>query len=144
MYNLSHIYFNILKKNSVKPKFNPLDLLIKSCKIFKESFVLLSLFLVDKFGSDIEQMIAELGKRASNDLISMIINYILDLNLFNPKSFDHFYNFYRERDYLYNILCEPILTSELGKNDREENEPKYPNMKEISKEFYEGFGHDLM
>ena len=143
MYNLSHIYFY---DQSIKQNFNLLDLLIKSCKIFKESFVLLSLVLIDKFCSDIEQMETELEKRAdaSNDLTSKIINYILDHNLFDPKSFDQFYNFYRDRDYLYNILHEPILTSELNKKDREEKEPKYRNMKELSNEFYEGFGHDLM
>ncbi|KAK8894562.1 hypothetical protein M9Y10_022997 [Tritrichomonas musculus] len=143
MYNLSHIYFY---DQTIKQNFNPLDLLIKSSRKFNESFVLLCLLLIHKFGSDIEQIRAELERREdeSNCLFSQVISYIKKHNLFDQKAFDRLYNIYRERDYLYNVVNEPILTSEIRQKDKKTNKPKYPNMKEISQEFYEGFGRDLM
>lgn len=89
----------------------------KSNVKFNESFVLLCLLLIHIFGSDIEQIRAELERRedASNCLFSQVISYIKKHNLFDQKAFDRFYNIYRERDYLYNVVNEPILTSEIRK-----------------------------
>ncbi|KAK8876323.1 hypothetical protein M9Y10_006521 [Tritrichomonas musculus] len=137
MYNLSLIYFY---DRNVQSNFDSLDLLIKSSKMFNESLMLLCLVLVQKYDSDLVKIMTNLEKRidVSSDLLLKIKNSIIKCNLLNPKSFDLFCKFYRERDYLYDILHRPILTSELGKKDREQNEPNHPFMKDISQEFYDG------
>ena len=54
------------------------------------------------------------------------------------------YELYREQDFIYDLCCQPVLTSELDKIKFNEVKPKYPNIKDISSEFYEGFGRDLL
>ena len=55
-------------------------------------------------------------------------------NIADSKSYKRLY-------YLYNFVYKPILSSEIGK--QKVSPPKYPNAKELSPEFYEGFGYDI-
>ncbi|KAK8843659.1 hypothetical protein M9Y10_024722 [Tritrichomonas musculus] len=144
MYNLSLIYFY---DQTIKQDINKIiDLLIKSSKQFSESIILLCLILIQGYGTNLKRIKNEIKKRAnvSNDLLFQIDIIIQIFNLFNKTSYDIIYEKYRERDYLYNVIGKPVLTSSLFQNDKEEYRLKYPNMKELSPEFYEGFGHDLL
>ena len=50
---------------------------------------------------------------------------------------------YRNKDFLYDVLHQPICSSDLLKENTDEKE-KNPNLKNISEGFYEGFGYYLI
>lgn len=60
------------------------------------------------------------------------------------SEYEKFYKLYQNMEWLYDEKCDPILLSDLGKQDESSIIPKYPNAKDITSEFYEWFGQDLL
>ena len=141
MYNLAHIY---IYNSAINQDFNKsVDLLIKSMNKFIHSFILLCLLLIKEFDFNIEKIKQELQKRKDPDLTESTVDIILyEITLCN-LCYKELYESYRYKDYLYNIKCKPILSSELEHVNEKSVPPKYPNAKDISSEFYKGFGEDL-
>lgn len=77
-------------------------------------------------------------------LKSNIFRIINSFNLFNKLAFNLHYRNFKEIDFLYDIGLEPIISSALEIIKTNSNFTKYPKMKNISLEFYEGFGYDLI
>ena len=74
----------------------------------------------------------------------LIKQSMIDLLICSGEIFvDHLYETYRNKDFLYDVLLKCICSSDLLKENTEEKE-KNPNLKDISKDFYEGFGNDLI
>ena len=115
-------------------------MLSKSYDKFDHSFVLLCLAIVKKIGFNLENIKNEIVKRG---LPLEIYKRICDLDLFDQFVFNNLYDSYREIDFLYNILIEPVLSSDLDKIYSKKEFVKYPNAKNISIEFYNGLGHDI-
>ncbi|KAK8892541.1 hypothetical protein M9Y10_029774 [Tritrichomonas musculus] len=138
MYNLAHIYIYDLSSNQNINK--SIDLLIKSMNEFEHSFFLLSLVLLKKFELNIDTIKHELTKRT--DLTENSMNRIIKVIHLYKLSFYELYESYKHQDFLYNIELKPILSSELN-HINEKVPPKYPNAKDLSPEFYKGFGEDL-
>ena len=44
---------------------------------------------------------------------------------------------------MYDVIFQSVCSSDLMKENSEQKE-KNPNLKDISKDFYEGFGYDLI
>ena len=55
---------------------------------------------------------------------------------------DYIYETYKNKDFLYNVLFDHICSSDLHKEKTEKK--RDPNLKDISEDFYEGFGYDLI
>ena len=92
-----------------------------------------------RFDFNIEKIKQEVIKRpditeSSNKKLFEIIDKSL-------SSFDILYESYQHKDYLYNFELKPILSSNIG--NKKETPPKYQNAKNLSPEFYKGFGEDL-
>ena len=68
---------------------------------------------------------------------------VLYTNFFSKSVFNVIYESNRFKDFLYNIELEPIKSSELEHPNEKVVQPKYQNAKDISSEFYNGFGEDL-
>ncbi|KAK8847021.1 hypothetical protein M9Y10_019596 [Tritrichomonas musculus] len=136
MYNLAHIY---MYDSTMQNLNKSIDLLIRSMNRFKHSFILLKLALIKQYGINIEKIQQELEKRAyiTRNLIEKILNRIDKF----VSAFDTLYELFRCKDYLYNFEFKPILSSKVGKE--KVALPKYPNAKDLSSEFYKGFGEDL-
>ena len=144
MYNLVHIY---MYDDTIKHDSNKLiELLIKSSKKFQHTFILLCLFLIKEFGFNIEIIKEEIGKQTEETsyLSTRIIQTIFDLNLFDKSTFEYFYESFRNKDFLYNIGLEPIMSFDISQKKEVFIQPKYPKAKDISSEFYNGFGNDLI
>ena len=139
MYNLAHIY---MYDATIKQDLNKsIDLLIRSMSIFQHSYILLSLALLKQFNFNIETIKIELSKRT--DITRSSMEKILKVVALSELNFDVLYELYRSKDYIYNIKLEPIEYSELEKINEKIVQPKYPNAKDISSEFFKGFGEDL-
>ena len=82
----------------------------------------------------------ELFRKAN--LTSTIVRVAKYTISFYKSFFDDLYESYRNFDFVYNIQFEPVLSSDLEK--KTVNPPKYPNARDITPEFYNGFGHDLL
>lgn len=140
MYNLAHIFLYDEQYQNIDKS---IELLCKSSKQFFHSLILLGIALVKKYGNDSEAIqfkIKELiGK--SNDLSTKIFYIIKYLELFNYLFFECLYELYKKMDFLYDLFFQPVLSSEINKKKIIE---KNPNLKNISDEFYNGFGYDLL
>ncbi|KAK8837958.1 hypothetical protein M9Y10_035902 [Tritrichomonas musculus] len=137
MYNLAHVY---IYDETIKQDLNKsIDLLLRSMDKFEHSFILLCLALLLKFEFNVETIKQELSIR--NDITEMIIDKILAVIGQYKLYFNELYELYRHKDYLYNITLHPILSSELEHIDKKAIKPKYPNAKDLSPEFYAGFGY---
>ena len=122
-----------------------IELLIKSSTEFKHAFNLLCVVLIKTFGFDIEKIKNEIDKRVgkSNELYSKIIAMV-NLLIYSGESIvNYLYEEYRNKDFLYDVLFDYICTSDLLKENTEQKE-KNPHLKDISEDFYEGFGYDLI
>ncbi|KAK8865464.1 hypothetical protein M9Y10_011012 [Tritrichomonas musculus] len=143
MYNLAHIY---MYDDSIKCDFNKLiELLINSSKQFYHSIILLYLLLVKQFGFNIEKIKQEIEKITdeTSNLYEKIQN-ICVLNLSDKSKYDYLYELYRNNDFIYNIEFHPIQAFVIRQKKVIIIPSKYPNAKDISSEFYDGFGHDLI
>lgn len=57
--------------------------------------------------------------------------------------YDSVYESYRTKEFLYNIKFEPIQLSELKDAKKDKDTLLFPNAKDITPLFYEGFGFIL-
>ncbi|KAK8894353.1 hypothetical protein M9Y10_022788 [Tritrichomonas musculus] len=140
MYNLSHIYIYIIDTTNKQEYLDKsIKLLIQLMNKFEPSFTLLQIAFLLRFDLNIEQIKQELVQRT--DLTIYSINKLLDGIDQALLDFDILYETFQSKDYLYNFLMRPILSSEIGKQNV--SPPKYPKAKDLSSEFYKGFGDDL-
>ncbi|KAK8843573.1 hypothetical protein M9Y10_024630 [Tritrichomonas musculus] len=131
MYNLAHIY---IYEENINQDINKLiDLLIKSSEKFDPSFFLLCIILI-------KQNISYKDVIKNNDLAKKISRKIVEIG----SKFEVIYDYLKDKDYIYNLFLQPVLTSELNNIKFNDANPKYPNAKDISNEFYDGFGRDLL
>ena len=122
-----------------------IELLIKSSNEFEYSLNLLCIVLIKRFGFNFELVKYEIDKRIEKtnklyETISTKTNFIINLG---KQNVDSLYETYKNKDFLYDVLYHPICTSDLIKEISEKTE-KNPNLKIITKDFYEGFGDDLI
>ena len=144
MYNLAHLY---IYEEEVTSNINKIiDLLIKSSIQFNHSLILLCLVLIKKFDFNIEMINKEIEKRndKATNLTTKIYRMIYNLNLFERSVFHNFYENYSTKDFFYNIHLNAIQSIELQNINPNKVTPIYPNAKNISSEFYNGFGYDLL
>ena len=138
MYNLAHIYmYNELVNQNLNKS---IDLLIRSMNKFIHSFILLCLALLKKFSSS-DAIKKELKKRTdiSENTKSEILVMVAICELF----FKVLYESYQYQDFLYNMDLKPVLSSEIECIKEKDVHQTYPNAKELSPEFYKGFGEDI-
>ncbi|KAK8850219.1 hypothetical protein M9Y10_018343 [Tritrichomonas musculus] len=144
MYNLAHIY---IFDETIKGDINKsIELLTKSIE-FKHSQILLSLILIKKCGNNIsliKKEIERIAKANDNSEILIIIDLITKSQLLDRSRFEFIYEIYRSMDFLYDIELESINSYELRDMNKRKTFPNNGNLKNISKEFYEGFGNDLL
>ncbi|KAK8846996.1 hypothetical protein M9Y10_019570 [Tritrichomonas musculus] len=109
MYNLARIY---MYDSTIKQDLNKsIDLLIRSMNKFKHSSILLSLALLLKFDFNIETIQHELKQRT--DITRSSMEILFRIITLSKSVFDVQYESYRYKDYLYNVVLEPIESSEL-------------------------------
>ncbi|KAK8834437.1 hypothetical protein M9Y10_018146 [Tritrichomonas musculus] len=142
MYNLAHLY---IYDETVNGDINKsIELLIKSSDQFSHSMILLCILIVKQFGFNIDLIKEKIEERSGEqkNLSIRVIQKIFDLNLFDKLTFETMYESYRNKDFLYDALLAIIESSDLLK-PKPKDVPKYPNAKDITSLFYEGFGQDL-
>ena len=122
-----------------------IELLIKSSDQFQPSKVLLCILLVKQFDFNIDIIKEKIEERTEGQksFSNQIIERICDLNLFDKLTFEIMYESYRNKDFLYSSTFRIIESSDLLKPKEKDIIHKYPNAKDISSLFYEGFGEDL-
>ena len=144
MYNLAHIY---IYNESIKLQDinKPIELLIESSNEFIYSLFLLCLVLIKRFGREIIKFEQEIEKYigTKTNIKSNIFQIIYSYGLLDKSIFDFFYEKFKKIDFLYDIEFEPIISSGIQNIKTDLNFSKYPNAKNISSEFYDGFGKDL-
>lgn len=143
MYNLSHIY---IYDETVKCDINKaIELLIISSKKLSQSRVLLSLVLFKEpsFNLTKVKQTIETREDISKELAEIIYRIIINNELYNKSTYDTIYELYKGIDFVYNANLKAILTISLENCNKKEL-LKYPNAKNISSKFYEGFGKDLL
>ena len=118
-----------------------IDLLIRSMNKFEHSLFLLCLALLKQFDFNIKTIKQELKKR--EDITKSLKKEIHKIISMYNLNFDGEYESYRNKEYLYNIKLEPVELSEIENINKKFTQPKYPNAKDLSSEFYKGFGEDL-
>lgn len=141
MYNLAHIY---IFDNSIEHDFNKsIELLIRSSDYFIFSFNLLCLILAKKFDFNIDTIIKEIENfhGMTKDLSSKICQHIIDNDFLNQSFLECLYEGFSKEDFVYDISLQPISSANLENIIKDCTIPKYPNAKEISTEFYKGFGY---
>ena len=139
MYNLANIYMY----NDKSKIDDAIDLLFNSFSQFSYSLNLLCLALVKKYGfnfNKIEDKVKELDKNCPKNKLSLIINKLYYLRLYNNWEFESLYESYREKYFLYNYKHEIISFSDFHTKKDNDNQNKAPNINEI---FYEGFGIEI-
>ena len=139
MYNLANIYMY----NDKSKIDDAIDLLFNSFSQFSYSLNLLCLALVKKYGfnfNKIEDKVKELDKNCPKNKLSLIINKLYYLRLYNNWEFESLYESYREKYFLYNYKHEFISFSDFHAKKDNDNQNKAPN---INKIFYEGFGIEI-
>ncbi|KAK8838429.1 hypothetical protein M9Y10_033055 [Tritrichomonas musculus] len=157
MYNLAHIYvYDETFRGGVE---KAIELLIRSLSMNKlslsvlyHSIVLLSLALLKQFdfNNNINTNINAIKKQISqrveipSDVTNKIYYIIHTFALYDKLFYEFCYELYRKKDFVYDILRQPVFTSNLDRTNRSDKPPKYPKAKDISSEFYDGFGKDLL
>ena len=157
MYNLAHIYvYDETFRGGVE---KAIELLIRSLSMNKislsvlyHSIVLLSLALLKQFdfNNNINTNINAIKKQISqrveipSDVTNKIYYIIHTFALYDKLFYEFCYELYRKKDFVYDILRQPVFTSNLDRTNRSDKLPKYPKAKDISSEFYDGFGKDLL
>ena len=142
IYNLSHIY--IYEDGTNEKIDKAIDLLIR---IFENEFFqakkLLCIALVKKHGFDIEKIKQDLLHKAGRwgDLPFNVLKMVLDRNFFNEKDFKNSYQYYKNVDFVYDFEYDYMTTKILNEKIIKNNQKRG---KDISSEFYEGFGFDIL
>ncbi|KAK8883628.1 hypothetical protein M9Y10_042723 [Tritrichomonas musculus] len=143
MYNLAHIHIYDEKTKGDIDK--AIDLLIRSSSKFYYSTILLSLVLVKKFCFNINTINCEIGKidGITDVLVNQVYINIEEYKMLNRNNFEILYETFKVEYFLYDIELKAISASDFEEIRKEKPKPKYPNAKNISKLFYEGFGLDI-
>ncbi|KAK8871690.1 hypothetical protein M9Y10_007429 [Tritrichomonas musculus] len=113
------------------------------------SFTLLILALLSQYGFNFGTIKKELKKRTDLTVSSIekILREIYVSKYIHQNISKHavyaLYEYYRYKDYLYNIGLNPIESSELEHINEKAVPPKYPNAKDLTSEFYRGLGEEF-
>lgn len=121
-----------------------IELLIKSfTNGFEPAILLLCIALIKKYGTNMQYLILKLKKiiDPASRLHLLIFQLIQKQKLNNISIFKEKYNHLSKIDYLYDFNSKPIISKELLKNQVFQSKSSY--IKNISFEFYEGFGFDI-
>lgn len=141
MYNLAHLYlYEEPNKENIEQS---IDLLIRSIKIgFLPSKNLLCLALIKKCGLNIEYIKETINKygEESNNISSYIYEMIQYYQLNGETAYENDYNHYKTIDFLYNDCYSIIKSKSIFNQKIKENQINNSNIKNITSEFYEGFG----
>ena len=135
LYNLAHIYiYEIQSEKSIDDSIN---LLLGSSLQFYES-VLLCIALIKKHGFNIDKIQKELNEKINWDhtIVDSVCKMIKCYGLFREQ-FDDVIEYFKEVDFLYTFTKNVIITKSL--NEKEVT-GKVKTCKNITAEFYEGFG----
>ena len=142
MYNLACLYFDI---NEEKSKI--IELLFQSSnQNFYPSKELLCLTLINEFGFDYEKIHKEMLKYKDNskELFTDICRIMEEKKYENIENLKERFNFYKSKDFLYNYLEEIISLKDFLNNDKRNSIQNKAQIFNISSEFYNGFGNDLL
>lgn len=137
MYNLAHIYLF----NDTIDIDKSIDLLIQSSnQDFLPSQELLCLALIKKYGSDLVT-IKEILDKQLNQKSNIIYKIMIKQELYKDTSFIKTYQYYKNIDFLYNDSFQPIQSNEVVATRKNfGNNVNY----NLTSEFYDGFGHDIL
>ncbi|KAK8892772.1 hypothetical protein M9Y10_030014 [Tritrichomonas musculus] len=143
MYNLAHIHIYDEKIQGDLDK--AIGLLIRSSEKFYHSTILLSLVLVKKFCFNINTINREIKNITgiTDVLIYQVCLNINEYEMLNRNNFEILYETYKKEYFLYDIKLRAISASYFEEMRKEKTKPKYPNAKDITSMFYEGFGLDI-
>lgn len=139
MYNLAHIF--LYEDQSSEKLEKAIDLLIKSSNQgFIPSIELLCVALYKKYRNDIEKGIHELKNRINekNIIFSRITKIIYKLN---SNIFDEKYEEYKHLDFTFDLDKSVILSKYYY--DEKLIKERRKQIKNISSEFYDGFGVEI-
>ncbi|KAK8834388.1 hypothetical protein M9Y10_019120 [Tritrichomonas musculus] len=139
MYNLGHLY---LYENPIKDSINQsIDLLIRSLNEgFPPSFELLCISLFKKYDNDIDSIKQKLDEQTNNfDKYKTKIYEIIEIFISNKSLYESEYLEYKNIDFVYNVLHKCLQSNDITK-EKEVSEHNNTKIKDISSEFYEGFG----
>lgn len=142
MYNLANIYFY---QGSIEKSMNLLIDLFKSG--FVDSLQLFCIVIVKKIGFNFsfqlfEQELLDLDCFTSEQVLSLF-EIIKTLNLDDEKIFEGMYQYHQKIDYLYDQFKNVNSTKEFEKKHNEIKKSKCIKTRDISSDFYDGFGINL-
>lgn len=149
MYNLSHIYIFDFETNEHLDK--AIELLMRAIskmETFTQLFYLLSLALIKKYDFNITKINEFLENEIQNGNIHQSKTYqiINEHMLYDKSSFDYMFDLYKGIDFLYNYKGVYVSSKNLYKYKYKHKNNGNPNTqirKNITREFYDGFGIDL-
>ncbi|KAK8871531.1 hypothetical protein M9Y10_007261 [Tritrichomonas musculus] len=141
MYNLAHLYFY---EDPIKDSIDKsIELLIHSIeKGFQQSKVLLCLALLKKHNFHLDMIKAEI-EPISKELSFEICTIIWNSGLLESIYFEALYNYNQNIDFLYSNDFRPYITNEINDSEIIINSGPDPQIPNISKLFYEGFGFEI-
>ena len=145
MDNLSHMY--VYDEAITKGDINKaIELLIKSSKKFVDSAILLILVLIKRSSFMIEKFRQEIYSRKciNSDLSDKMLHIVQTFKLCDKQAFESLYKSYRNRDFVYDIGLNEILSFDLEGKKKNDEPQKYLKLKNISSTFYEGFCRNLL
>ncbi|KAK8835284.1 hypothetical protein M9Y10_016223 [Tritrichomonas musculus] len=139
MYNLGHLYLYL---EPIKDSINQsIDLLIRSLNEgFLPSLELLCISLIKKYDNDIDSIKQKLDEQINNfDKYKTKIYEIIEIFISNKSLYESEYLEYKNIDFVYNVLHKCLQSNDITK-EKEVSEHNNTKIKDISSEFYEGFG----
>lgn len=149
MYNLAHLY--IYNEPFNQNTLEWIKLLIVLFHRLDQSFFLLWIALIKNFGFDSKAILCEFIKLIGNEaekFFSLIEYAISQAKKMGKPYFDGLYESYRNIDFIYDNKIQPIHSpNPLNINSTNHHKDfvhKYPNARNLSFQFYDGFGKDLL
>lgn len=148
-------YLNRMYKDRFGEEIDPIKLLIKASKQYTGvSCDFLSVLLVNKYGLNMERIEKEICKYenefTSKNIIYFTKAYINANKLYDPSKLRHRFEYFRGNLYIYNeCLLSASVKYDIYHVEKYVDmfykglnffSPKYSRIKDISKEFYDGFG----
>lgn len=104
------------------------------------------MILINEFGFDYEKIHTEMLKYKDNskELFTDICRIMEEKKYENIENLKERFNFYKSKDFLYNYLEEIISLKDFLNNDKRNSIQNKAQIFNISSEFYNGFGNDLL
>lgn len=98
-----------------------------------------------KFDFNIDTIIKEIENfhGMTKDLSAKICQHIIDNDFLNQSFLECLYERFSKEYFVYDISLQPISSANLENIIKDCTTPKYLNAKEISTEFYKGFGYEI-